>query len=141
MTCCVRATRPGVRTRRVHYDWLEAGEHTQRTVAQLSQQFRRFLDDQAWLDSRRIMDILHGIEAKALSMRESQPQGIIMSIADTAAGIELESSDNDMDEAAFKGYYGTNSVGVIIPYLLNYERPPLPNPPRRQNLRFYRRQI
>src|SRR5690606_10532322 len=40
--------KPDPRTRRVHYDWLEAGEHTQRTVAQLSQQLRRFLDDQAW---------------------------------------------------------------------------------------------
>jgi hypothetical protein len=32
--------------KRVHYDWLEAGEHTQRTVALLSQELRRFLDDQ-----------------------------------------------------------------------------------------------
>lgn len=40
--------KPEARTRRVHYDWLEAGEHSQRTVAQLSQQLRRFLDDQAW---------------------------------------------------------------------------------------------
>ncbi|MCK9396638.1 MAG: DUF3375 domain-containing protein [Methylobacter sp.] len=80
---------PDARTRRVHYDWLEAGEHTQRTVAQLSQQLRRFLDDQAWLENRRIMDILHGIEAKALALRESQPPGIITDIADTAADIEL----------------------------------------------------
>jgi hypothetical protein len=81
--------RPDVRTRRVHYDWLEAGEHTQRTVAQLSQQLRRFLDDQAWLENRRIMDILHGIEAKALALRDTPPTGAVMSIADTAADIEL----------------------------------------------------
>ena len=61
----VAELKPDIRTRRVHYDWLEAGEHTQRTVAQLSQQLRRFLDDQVWLENRRIMDILHGIEAKA----------------------------------------------------------------------------
>ena len=73
----------------MHYDWLEAGEHTQRTVAQLSQQLRRFLDDQAWLENRRIMDILHGIEAKALALREAPPAGAVMSIADTAADIEL----------------------------------------------------
>lgn len=111
---------PDARTRRVHYDWLEAGEHTQRTVAQLSQQLRRFLDDQAWLENRRIMDILHGIEAKALALRESQPPGIITDIADTAADIELpmerplhtptvkpliadielESGDADMDATA-----------------------------------------
>ena len=81
--------KPDSRTRRVHYDWLEAGEHTQRTVAQLSQQLRRFLDDQAWLENRRIMDILHGIETKALAVRESQPSGVMMDIADTAADIEL----------------------------------------------------
>jgi len=85
----VAELKPDVRTRRVHYDWLEAGEHTQRTVAQLSQQFRRFLDDQAWLENRRIMDILHGIEAKALVLRESLPTGEIMDMADTAADIEL----------------------------------------------------
>ena len=38
----VAELKPDARIRRVHYDWLEAGEHTQRTVAQLSQQFRRF---------------------------------------------------------------------------------------------------
>ncbi|MDP2783858.1 MAG: DUF3375 domain-containing protein [Sulfurimicrobium sp.] len=85
----VAELKPDARTRRVHYDWLEAGEHTQRTVAQLSQQLRRFLDDQAWLENRRIMDILHGIKAKALALRESPPPGEVTRIADTAADIEL----------------------------------------------------
>jgi len=116
----VAELKPDARTRRVHYDWLEAGEHTQRTVAQLSQQLRRFLDDQAWLENRRIMDILHGIEAKALALRDSLPPGEVTSIADTAADIELpmerplhtpaikplianialESGDADVDAAA-----------------------------------------
>lgn len=81
--------KPDVRTRRIHYDWLEAGEHTQRTVAQLSQQLRRFLDDQAWLENRRIMDILRGLEVKALALRASPPVGEVMQIADMAATIEL----------------------------------------------------
>lgn len=85
----VTELKPDARTRRIHYDWLEAGEHTQRTVAQLSQQLRRFLDDQAWLENRRIMDILHGLEVKALALRESPPPGEIMDIADMAATIEL----------------------------------------------------
>lgn len=63
--------KPDSRTRRIHYDWLEAGEHTQRTVARLSQQLRRFLDDQAWLENRRIMNILQGIESKTLTLREA----------------------------------------------------------------------
>lgn len=116
----VAELRPEARLRRVHYDWLEAGEHTQRTVAELSRQLRRFLDDQAWLENRRIMEILHGIEAKALSLRESQPAGEVMSIAEAAANIELpmerplhtptvkpridsivpETGDDDIDAAA-----------------------------------------
>lgn len=62
---------PDKRTRRIHYDWLEAGEHAQRTVAKLSQQLRRFLDDQAWLENRYIMEILHEIEKKTLAMKET----------------------------------------------------------------------
>ncbi|MFA6063186.1 MAG: DUF3375 domain-containing protein [Gallionella sp.] len=80
---------PDARTRRVHYDWMEAGEHTQRTVAQLSQQMRRFLDDQAWLENRRIMDILHGIESKALALRDAQPAGWVMEMPEPTADIEL----------------------------------------------------
>ena len=110
---------PDARTRRVHYDWLEAGEHTQRTVAQLSQQLRRFLDDQAWLENRRIMDILHGVEAKAMLLRETPPTGEVMSIDAVSASInvplerplytpvskpviadiDLQSGDEDVDAA------------------------------------------
>ncbi len=85
----VAALHPESRLQRVHYDWLEAGEHAQRTVARLSQQLRRFLDDQAWLENRRIMDILHEIEAKALAVRDTPPPGHFMELAETAAAIEL----------------------------------------------------
>jgi hypothetical protein len=85
----VAAMAPDPRFRRVHYDWLEAGEHAQRTVALLSQQLRRFLDDQAYLENRRIMDILRGIEAGALAVRTQPPAGDFMHIDDTAPAIEL----------------------------------------------------
>lgn len=68
----VQGLEPDKRLRTVHYDWLNAGEHTQQTVAMLSQQLRRFLDDQAWLENRRIMEILHGIESKALDLRDEK---------------------------------------------------------------------
>lgn len=80
---------PDPRIRRVHYDWLEAGEQTQRSVAQLSQQLRRFLDDRAWLENRRIMDLLRDIEAQALSVRDTPPAGAVMAIAASAATLEL----------------------------------------------------
>jgi len=80
---------PDPRLRRVHYDWLEAGEYTQRTVASLSQQLRRFLDDKAWLENRRIMDILHGIEAKSLEVREMPPSGEFMLLNASAVDVDL----------------------------------------------------
>ena len=58
------------RMRHIHYDWLEAGERTQGTVRQLSEQLRRFLDDQVWFENRRVIDILRSIEASALKLRE-----------------------------------------------------------------------
>lgn len=85
----VAALKPEPRTRRVHHDWLEAGEHTQRTVAQLSQQLRRFLDDRAFLENRRILDLLHGIESKALALRSATPIGAVMHIDAMGADIEL----------------------------------------------------
>ncbi len=85
----VAALAPDLRLKRVHYDWLEAGEQAQRTVAQLSQQLRRFLDDQAWLENRRIMDILRGIEMLALSVRNTPPTGIFMEVDDATPSLEL----------------------------------------------------
>ncbi|NCA98809.1 MAG: DUF3375 domain-containing protein [Clostridia bacterium] len=85
----VRDLKPDTRLRRVHYDWLEAGEQTQRTVALLSAQLRRFLDDQAFLENRRIMDILHTIESHALALREDVPKGDFMPLSDTMASVEL----------------------------------------------------
>lgn len=80
---------PDRRLRRIHYDWLEAGEHTQRTVARLSQQLRHFLDDQAWLEDRRIMDVLHSIENHALALRDNMPSGNVTSLPENSAAINL----------------------------------------------------
>ena len=63
---------PDPRMRRIHYDWLDAGERTQDTVRQLSEQLRRFLDDQVWFENRRVIDILRSIEASALRLREDR---------------------------------------------------------------------
>ena len=54
----------------VHFDWIEAGERTQNTVRLLSEQLRRFLDDQVWLDNRRVFELLREIESHALALRD-----------------------------------------------------------------------
>jgi len=97
----IRELRPDIRLQRVHYDWLEAGEHTQRTVAQLSEQLRRFLDDQAWLEDRRIMDILRNVESRALSLRAYQPAGNFMPLSDTSVTVDL-AMERPLYRAPFK---------------------------------------
>lgn len=57
----------------VHHDWSEAAERTQHTVRQISEQLRRFLDDQVWLENRRVLDIVRAIEATALGCRDDPP--------------------------------------------------------------------
>ncbi|MGF1599851.1 MAG: DUF3375 domain-containing protein [Acidimicrobiales bacterium] len=85
----IAALDPDPRTRRVHYDWLDAGEHAQRTVARLSKQLRRFLDDQAWLENRRIMEILRSIEITAVAIRSCPPQGDVMTVDGFSAEVNL----------------------------------------------------
>ena len=59
------------RLQHIHYDWLDAAERTQATVRQLSEQLRRFLDDQVWFENRRVIDVLRSIEGRALRLRET----------------------------------------------------------------------
>lgn len=75
--------------RYIHYDWLEAGEHTQRTVAQLSQHLRHFLDDKAWLENRRIMEIFRQIESKIFELPEHLRKGEVMQISEAKVRLEL----------------------------------------------------
>lgn len=85
----VAELRPDPRLRRMHYDWLTAGEATQRTVARLSEQLRRFLDDQAWLENRRIMALLRSVEQHALAVRDRPPQGWVTTIDGFSPEVEL----------------------------------------------------
>jgi hypothetical protein len=85
----IRSQAKDMRLGRVHYDWIAAGEATQQTVASLSQQVRRFLDDQALLENRRIMDILRGIESHALAMRGNPPTDLLVYIDEMKCDIEL----------------------------------------------------
>jgi hypothetical protein len=85
----INALSPEKNLKRVHFDWMEAGERTQRTVALLSSQLRRFLDDQVWMENRRIMELLRSIEAKALDCRDDPPAGPVSEMAAASADITL----------------------------------------------------
>lgn len=85
----IEALAPNPRLRRIHYDWLEAGEVTQRTVAKLSEQLRRYLDDRAYLENRRIMEVIREIERVALSVKEAPPSGAVATIDGMAPEVAL----------------------------------------------------
>jgi hypothetical protein len=72
----------------IHHDWSEAGERTQRTVRQISEQLRRFLDDQVWLENRRVLDLVRSIEALALAWRTAPPT-IGLDVDEPGVGIVL----------------------------------------------------
>lgn len=61
------------RIRSIHHDWSEAADRTQRMVRQISEQLRRFLDDQVWLENRRVLDLVRSVEASALEIRGRTP--------------------------------------------------------------------
>jgi len=85
----VQELEPDRRMLRVHYDWLQAGEVAQRTVARLSEQLRRYLDDKAWLDNRRIMQLMREIEHSALAVRETPPTGVLIALDDPSPDVDL----------------------------------------------------
>ena len=86
----VKTTGPDRRLRHIHYDWLTAGEETQRTVSVLSSQLRRFLDDKAWLENRRITEILRRVERGAIGLKDNPPKSAnFMTIESVAADISL----------------------------------------------------
>jgi len=61
------------RIRGIHHDWSEAADRAQRTVRQISEQLRRFLDDQVWLENRRVLELVRAVEAAALDARARPP--------------------------------------------------------------------
>ena len=85
----VKKLEPSPRLLRVHYDWLDAGEVAQRTVARLSEQLRRYLDDKVWLENRQIMQTVRAIEQGALAVRQEMPPGTFIELDEPAPAIEL----------------------------------------------------
>ena len=100
---------------RVHFDWIDASERTQATVRLLSEQLRRFLDDRAWLENHRVFDLLRGIEAKSLELREVPVKHLSTDVDDPSVTVVLPMErplhrraavtaiDSSAAEAGFRG--------------------------------------
>lgn len=81
--------RKDLRLKRIHFDWMDAGSQTQGTVRRLSRQLRRYLDDRAFWENRRIMEILDSIEKKAFTLKDEQLIGTWMHVDEARVRMNL----------------------------------------------------
>lgn len=89
------------RLRTVHHDWAEAAERTQRTVRQISEQLRKFLDDQVWVENRRVLDLVRSIESAALTCRAEPPDtGLVLDLPGVPITLPFERPLYDARPAA-----------------------------------------
>jgi len=105
----VRELEPDRRLLRVHHDWLEAGEVAQRTVARVSGQLRRYLDDQAWLENRRIMQLIRRVEHHAVALRNEPMDDFTIALDDSAPTIELP-----LERPLFKPPHKARIASVVV---------------------------
>jgi hypothetical protein len=105
----VQELEPDRRLLRVHYDWLEAGDVAQRTVARVSAQLRRYLDDQAWLENRRIMQLIRQVEFHAVALRKDSMNGFAAELDDPAPTIDLP-----FERPLFKPPYKPHLDGPVV---------------------------
>lgn len=85
----IQELNPAPRLRRIHFDWLEAGEEAQKTVARLSHQLRRFVDDATYLENQRIGRIIRSVEQRALALKEHDVADLGITIDDLAPTVAL----------------------------------------------------
>jgi hypothetical protein len=60
--------------RDIEYDWIDSGRHIVDTMAQLSAQLRRYVDENYIEEERRILHLMREIERKALVVRNTPPK-------------------------------------------------------------------
>lgn len=78
---------------RIKFHLLEAGEKVQRTGAGLVEQLRRYLDDQVWLENKRIMNLIHEVEKLAVEIRQNPPaEKDFVFVDDFRPGLDLPMS-------------------------------------------------
>lgn len=86
----VKSCEPDELLPKMKYHLLEAGEKVQRTSSSLVEQLRRYLDDQVWLENKRIMTIIHEVEKTAIAIKQTPPKDKSFTyLDDTKAHIEL----------------------------------------------------
>lgn len=86
----VQALHPDSFLATIRFSLLEAGAKVHHSNGQLVEQLRRFLDDRALLENRRIMELIQSIEKNAIGLKDNQPaERAFMAIDDIGADLNL----------------------------------------------------
>ena len=64
----------------IHHEWVQAAAAVQKTLAQLTAQIRRYVDEDYLREERSIYQLIGRIESKAVDRRNEMPQGVFMEI-------------------------------------------------------------
>lgn len=102
----VKALSPDDLLVRFKYRLMEAGEKVKKTSASLSEHLRRFLEGRAWLENRRIMEIIRSIEKQAMELQAIPPRDSAFSW--------LEDVRPDMDLTMGRGLFDPDKNRHIL---------------------------
>jgi hypothetical protein len=69
----IRSLSPAPFLAGIKFSLMDAGEKVYKTNTMLVEQLRKFLDEQGYLENRRIMELVKGIEKKAIAVKDSPP--------------------------------------------------------------------
>jgi len=72
---CIRGSSESSALASIKYNLLDSGDKVKKTLGNLNEQLRTFLDEKLWLENRRIMDLIKAVEEKALALRNTPPAG------------------------------------------------------------------
>ena len=73
----------------ISHEWVQAAAAVQKTLAQLSAQLRRYVDEDYLREERTIYRLIQQIEAQAVDLRGQGPAGEFMEMDDIRAGVSL----------------------------------------------------
>jgi hypothetical protein len=79
----------------IQFYLLDAGEKVYRTNNLLVEQLRRYLDEPAWLENRRILELIRGIERRAVALKDTPPEvPVFAGLDELRPGLDLVLSRN-----------------------------------------------
>lgn len=74
---------------RLRPDLILAGEKAHATLSKLVGQLRRFVDDQAWLEDRRLMNLIKDVERAAIDLGGVEPRAAFVTLDLPKAAVSL----------------------------------------------------